>query len=208
MKKPKLRELWHAVKVLFHKPYTSGFPAEPPVVFENFRGKPEFVPDKCIGCGACAQVCPARAIEVIDEYGPGKKPKRVLRRHYDECLYCGQCGALCTVGDGIVYTHEFDLATYAREEVVEVHTLDLVLCEVWGKPITTKEHLAWIARRLGPLAFANFTVGLSVYEELGGGSPGEPREPERFMRRSDITRQLCPDCRRAMILTEGWGDLP
>ncbi|MEW6556768.1 MAG: 4Fe-4S binding protein, partial [Elusimicrobiota bacterium] len=66
MRYPKLRELKEAIKALIKGPYTTKFPFEPHTPFPRFRGKP--VPDEknCIGCGACAEVCPTRAIEVID----------------------------------------------------------------------------------------------------------------------------------------------
>ena len=87
MRTPKLRELIEALKVLFVQgPYTSKFPkvmTEPP---EEFRGKPEFDSDICIGCGACSEVCPSRSIEVIDDT---ENRKRTLKLHYDICNFCG-----------------------------------------------------------------------------------------------------------------------
>ncbi|MCK5558003.1 MAG: 4Fe-4S binding protein, partial [Candidatus Hydrogenedentes bacterium] len=85
MRKPKLRELGEALKLLFIEgPYTSKFPKEPSIPPETFRGKPQYDEEKCIGCGACAQVCPSRAIEVIDNLETRKR-KLVLR--YDICIF-------------------------------------------------------------------------------------------------------------------------
>ena len=67
MRKPKLRELKEAATSLFSRPYTIKYPYEPSIPPETFRGKPEFVEEECVGCGACAQICPARAIEVEEE---------------------------------------------------------------------------------------------------------------------------------------------
>jgi len=69
MKLPKARELVEAVKALVKGPYTSKFPAKPHVPYPSFRGQPKYDPDKCVGCLACEQVCPAEAIGHRDETG-------------------------------------------------------------------------------------------------------------------------------------------
>jgi len=66
MKYPKLRELKEAVRALIKGPYTSKFPYKPHVPYERFRGRPKFNTEFCIGCTACAQVCPTGAIQFKD----------------------------------------------------------------------------------------------------------------------------------------------
>ena len=65
MKYPKIRELKEAVISLFTPAYTSKFPAEPHIPFENFRGKPVVDDDNCVGCETCANVCPPHAITIL-----------------------------------------------------------------------------------------------------------------------------------------------
>ena len=67
MRKPKLRELAEAVKAVIKGPYTIKFPQEPSEPFEGFRGKPEFDEESCVGCGTCHEVCPAKAMDLVDE---------------------------------------------------------------------------------------------------------------------------------------------
>jgi len=200
MKKPKLRELGEALKVVW-KPYTSKFPKEAYVAPEAFRGKPQYDEEKCIGCGACAQVCPARAIEIIDDVET-KKRKLVLR--YDICIFCGQCHAYCTTDDGIDYTNEYDLATLDRSTTVETVEKDLVFCEMCGAVVTTLDHLCWISRKLGTLAYANPTLILASLSELSLVEQAAARDKEVAPARSDLLRVLCPECRRNIYLREEW----
>lgn len=53
----------------------------------HHNSHPIFTPDKCIGCGRCAQWCPAEAILV-------EKKARLLK---EKCIGCGECFAVCPV---------------------------------------------------------------------------------------------------------------
>ncbi|MBA7558897.1 NAD(P)H-quinone oxidoreductase subunit I, chloroplastic [subsurface metagenome] len=203
MRKPKLRELGEALKVLFIEgPYTSKFPKELPVPPDIFRGKPCFDPDVCIGCGACSEVCPSRSIEVIDNPETGK---RTLILHTDICNFCGQCHIYCTTKDGIDYSAEYDLAAFDRSTMVETIEKDLAFCEICGEAVGTKDHLAWIAQRLGSIAYSNPTLILSDMDELSQAEPISARDKNRDLSRDDIFRILCPNCRRKVFLKEEWG---
>jgi len=202
MRKPKLRELAEAFKVLFVRgPYTSSFPKVPYVAPETYRGKPKYDEDECIGCGACARVCPARAIEVVDD---PETRKRKLILHYDICIFCGQCHAYCTTSDGVKQTTEYDLATLDRSETEETVEKELVLCEHCGAIIGARDHLRWLAGRLGAQAYANPTLILAGLQAACAAAPPAPCDPDAPELRSDLMRVLCPKCRRETFLTEEW----
>jgi len=203
MKKPKLRELKEAISALVTGPYTADFPFGPPIIADEFRGKPTYQKDECIGCGACSEVCPANAIEITTEHNDGKI-YRVLTVHLDNCVYCGTCVEKCTTKKGIVQSREFDLATFNREDLVERIEKEMVVCEMCGLPFATKDHLRWIYYRLGPLAAGNWTILLAGNEELN--IPEHPAARDtRKIGRYDNARILCPECRRTVILSEEWG---
>lgn len=199
---PKLRELVEAVRAVVRGPFTTKFPAKVDSVHPNFRGVLKFRQDKCICCGACVQVCPSGAREILVD-----RERAVFRNihHAERCIYCGQCVLYCTVGDAIYHTPEFDLSRTERstdwETVVEQPA---AFCELCGEPFAAKPHLLHVARRVGDLASANPTLFLSVYEDLGSAEPAAPavgRSPYR----SNTMRVLCPECRRKAFLTEQWG---
>jgi len=48
------------------KPVTILYPDKKVPVPEGFRGRVEVIDENCIGCGRCAQVCPAKAITMVE----------------------------------------------------------------------------------------------------------------------------------------------
>lgn len=197
MKWPKLRELREAIKAVISGPYTTKFPFEPHVPPDGFRGKPQFYEDDCVGCLACLEVCPARAIEYVDD----KENKlRTLTHHQDLCIYCQQCERACITTKGIMLTKEFDLATYNRKTSITQSRKKLVLCDQCGEVIAPLDHLLWLTRKVGHLLYANPTLFLIrnkqlqlVGDDLAQGSPHK---------RAGHLQVICPNCRREMILKE------
>jgi hydrogenase-4 component H len=207
MRYPKLRELREAIKSLFSRPYTIKYPAEPSVPPERFRGKPEYVAEKCVGCGACAETCPAGAIQLTDYVDgaapPDRGPFRKLVLHYDHCIYCGQCRANCPTEEGVKYTHEYELALFDRNEAYVSIEKDLLLCEVCGAVISTREHLKWLAEKLGPLAYANVALVLAGQQELIPLAETVPKDKAEIGR-ADHVKFLCPKCRHHVFIKEEW----
>ena len=116
MKLPKIRELIEAIKALIKGPYTSKFPKGSYEPHPNFRGKPKFNDQRCVGCLACEEVCPVGAIahkDVVDENGNNK---RVIIHYVDTCIFCGQCEAACIANhEGIKLSNEWELSFFDRK---------------------------------------------------------------------------------------------
>jgi len=204
MKKPKLRELAEAVKAVLYGPYTSKFPAEPSPAPAAYRGKGQFDEDQCVACGGCARICPAGAIDVVDQ-PDADPPTRTIVRHDDHCIFCGQCEVQCLTGKGVHLTNEYELSTLDRSTCEVSSKKELALCEVCGGVISTKAHLQWVARKLGAKRFANPTLVLTAEGALQLVGPESARRPDVPLGRSDIVRVLCPQCRRSVVLAEAWG---
>lgn len=200
MRYPKIREIIEAVKALVSGPYTINFPRKPIEPAKRFRGKPEYSNEGCIACTACSFVCPVRAIEFRDVVTPEKAARKMIL-HLDECHYCGQCSALCTTRDdnppGIKHTTKFDLAGYDRAAMVSTtDEKELALCEVCGDVITSKAHLKWLVKKIGPLAFSNPTLFISSLKGMGFSENVLEAALDMARTRSDRIKVLCAKCKR------------
>lgn len=198
MKKPKLRELGEAIRAIFKGPYTHPFPKKLSPAAKTFRGYIEFQEDKCVGCGACSEVCPTGARETIDQ-----ARVRKLVYHPERCIFCSLCVEACITKEGIKHTQEYELSKLTREEFGDVIEKELVFCELCGDKITARDHLIWLAERLGELSYANPTLFLAKSYDLGGEIIPNPEKQRPY--RSDHIRILCASCRRKVYLQEEWG---
>lgn len=201
MRYPKLRELKEAVKALIKGPYTTKFPFKPHTPYERFRGRPYFHENDCIGCTACAQVCPTGAIDYIDEL----KNNRAFRRlivHWDICIFCGQCQANCPTEKGIILSQEFDFATTEkREELKQQIEKELLSCDGCDQLIVPLDQYLWVAEKIGPLVFSNSSLILFYLKglDLALKEKAQPKKDLDFLR-SDRIKILCPRCRREAVI--------
>ncbi|RXJ88232.1 formate hydrogenlyase complex iron-sulfur subunit [Arcobacter sp. CECT 8985] len=149
---------------------TYAYPLQPYEVAENFRGKPSYTYENCIGCTACGVACPSNAINV-----KLNKDKTKLVWQFDaaRCIFCGRCDEVCPTG-AIVLSNEFELAVkFDRNNLKEKGELDVEYCEVCNKPFTTKRLIAYDIERLKKVGWSKENIDLKV----------------KYIR-------TCPDCKR------------
>jgi hydrogenase-4 component H len=193
-----LRVLKLAVTSLFSKPFTDPFPSPDYQPSERYRGIPRYHEDDCIGCGACAEVCPANCIDMTDD-GEADPPMRRFVHHLDACIQCGQCERYCTTEKGIKLGNEYICVGFAPEDFEEKVDKELLRCECCGCLIAPVDQLRWLARRLGPLAFTNPTVMLVSHRDLAVVDEGVKSEAADVQRSQRVSIQ-CPKCRRKTAL--------
>jgi hydrogenase-4 component H len=107
---------------------TLAYPATARPAPKDFRGQPAWDHTKCLGCGGCADHCPARTILLRDVC-----PEiRVLLYDGSRCMYCGRCAELCPE-KAITMTPDYELATGNRVDITQSLELFMLTCNRCGR---------------------------------------------------------------------------
>ena len=109
---------------------------------EGFRGRHRFHDEKCIGCGACAQVCSSEAIRIEEVKGV-----RVVRVDYGKCTFCAFCQDRCPTR-AIELTQDYEMITADRRSSNTSQEVKLLRCTTCGKYHVPEAQVKWIQRRV------------------------------------------------------------
>jgi hydrogenase-4 component H len=110
----------------------------------GFRGRPVLDGEKCLGCGACAQVCPPRLISVVDDGNT-----RNVEVDYSRCTYCARCQDVCPAG-AIKLSSDFEMATGDKKDLKLTAVLKMAHCTKCGAPLMTQKMLDKLANEFSP----------------------------------------------------------
>jgi NADH-quinone oxidoreductase chain I len=126
------RGMGTVMKHYFRPPVTLEYPEVMPDLSNRFHGRLSLLTksdgtDLCVGCKACARVCPCDDLIQIEMHRDENKKPVIDRFTIDmgRCIFCGNCTEVCPV-DCIKMLPDFELAGYSREELVlDKHDLTL-----------------------------------------------------------------------------------
>ncbi|MCA9841679.1 MAG: NADH-quinone oxidoreductase subunit I [Cyanobacteria bacterium HKST-UBA03] len=109
---------------MLRPPVTLEYPEVMPDLSKRFHGRLTLLTksdgsDLCIGCKACARVCPCVDLIQIEMHRDSAKKPVIDRFTIDmgRCIYCGNCTEVCPV-DCIKMLNDFELADYSRQALV------------------------------------------------------------------------------------------
>jgi ech hydrogenase subunit C len=138
---------------------------------EGFRGDPHVDQDKCIGCSACANVCPADAIEIED--GGAMRIVRFLRQ---ACVFCATCQDVCPTKAVELRSGDLSWCREKRGSKSEA-TLPLAGCAICGRGFIPEAQIAWAMKTVSDKRALKPADRVALQGRLG----------------------VCMDCRRSRI---------
>ncbi|MBI5374693.1 MAG: 4Fe-4S dicluster domain-containing protein [Candidatus Schekmanbacteria bacterium] len=107
-----------------------------------FGGKVEIDTDKCIACGACAEICPTGAIEVVDRDG-----KRFISHNLQICVGCRKCEGSCD-DKAIKAVPGLELKAFFEGRSEPKKEADLIACKQCGRPVGPAQAIEKIKKTL------------------------------------------------------------
>jgi hydrogenase-4 component H len=152
---------------------TLPYPFTPVELAPGFRGKPEYDPQQCIACAACTIACPPNALTMHTDLEQGV---RTWSLFYGRCIFCARCEEVCPTG-AIKLGHDFELASFSREDLTIRAKFRLVACNLCGAYFASAKELEHV---------------LALLDQAG-------LPPEDAANRKALLR-ACPECRRKMDL--------
>lgn len=109
-----------------------GYEPKKPLLFDSDEvaegyGFPKRDPDKCIGCYACYNICPEKAIKIEDVQN-----KRRYGTLHAQCLVCKECEKVCPQ-EAIKITPGFELLSFLLNEPLWEFDIPMQKCSECGE---------------------------------------------------------------------------
>jgi ech hydrogenase subunit C len=110
---------------------------------EGLRGRMSHDPEKCTACGACVNMCPSGAIDLLEEDGRFR-----IVFHLWKCSFCGTCQNVCPE-EAVKLTSECYLHGQEKMPFQVQGDMPREACAICGKPhLTSIQKKAVLSRIL------------------------------------------------------------
>ena len=116
-----LKGLWIVFKVYAKDPtHTTVYPMERLPLSKRYRAIHKLLrhlesgDERCIGCGLCEKICPAKSIRIETALGTDSRKKiNDYTINFGRCIYCGLCAEVCPEV-AVVHGDRFENASEQR----------------------------------------------------------------------------------------------
>jgi len=109
---------------------------------EGLRGRMSHDPEKCTACGACVNMCPSGAIDLLEEEGRFRIVFNLWK-----CSFCGTCQNVCPE-EAVKLTSDYYIQGREKSALVETNPMEREHCWVCGKPHITAAQRKAVSSRI------------------------------------------------------------
>jgi len=151
---------------------------------EGFRGKMKHSEEKCLGCGACVNMCPSFAIRLREDAN-----RKNLIFDLAKCTYCGTCADICPA-DAIEMTRDYRLI-YDDRKLGQLHgCMAREMCGTCHRYWQTEAQHEFIMERL----VEKWHPGGSV-DKIRSRHPGGEASPGFLLEKAEQSLGTCGLCK-------------
>ena len=110
-------------------------------------------PDDCTLCGFCAQVCPTRALKVMQN-----AEGDFLSLTTAECIHCNKCERICNF-----HALKMSLPALSVDETVILRQSPHARCQTCGQPIASQAEMNYIVSQIGEAHWQHLCLDCRAY---------------------------------------------
>ena len=137
----------------------------------TFRGHPQVDQSKCIGCGACANVCPAQAIEILDH-----EAEREIRFTHQDCIFCATCQDVCP-SQAVALDSTAAPWFGGKDASQSIARIALQKCLACGTPRIPSEQVRWSSQKIDETLRMDPAVRTQLLRSIAGKLDTQPAKP-------------------------------